>query len=115
MRLLISILGLVLMLAPSAAMAQGTGLTLPAEDPVLAYVAPTADQPNYTMRVQAFVQAIVPEPFMTTFDATGGADVWGLPTSRPTADPNNPNFVYQRFENGILFYNATEGTTEPIL
>ena len=33
------------------------------------------------------------------------------PTSSPKADPNNPNFVYQRFQNGILFYDASSGTT----
>ena len=75
----------------------------------------TPEQPNYAVRVQAFVQATVPEPFRSAFDATGGSDVWGLPTSEPASDPNNPNFVYQRFEHGILFHNATEGTTEPIV
>ena len=116
MRFLISIFALVLLLAaPSAAMAQDTGLTLPQADPALVYLAPTPDQPNYAVRVQAFVQATVPEPFRSAFDATGGSDVWGLPTSEPAADPHNPNFVYQRFENGVLFFNATEGTTEPIV
>jgi len=35
----------------------------------------------------------------------------GVPTSAPAADPANPQFVYQRFQNGVLFYNAAEGST----
>ena len=112
-RFIILIAGLSL-LVPNVALAQN-GLTLPDVDPALVYVAPTLDQPNYATRVQLFVQATVPEPFRSAFDAAGGAESLGLPTSRPAADPNNPNFVYQRFEHGVLFHNATEGTTEPIL
>jgi hypothetical protein len=44
-------------------------------------------------------------------NATGGLDVWGMPTSAPAADPNNPQFIYQRFANGIMFYDASAGST----
>jgi hypothetical protein len=115
MRITMLIFGLIMTLAPSVALASDDGLTLPSIDLALVYIAPTPEQPNYTVRVQAFVQATVPEPFRSAFDGTGGSDVWGLPTSEPAADPNNPNFVYQRFEHGILFHNATEGTTEPLV
>ena len=111
-RFVFLILGLSILL-PSTALAQTVdGLTLPDTDPALAFVAPTPDQPNYSTRADIFIQATVPEPFKSAFDAAGGADSLGLPTSRPTADPKNPNFVYQRFERGVLFYNATEGTTD---
>jgi uncharacterized protein with LGFP repeats len=114
-RFIIFVFGLS-MLLPGTAFAQPVdGLTLPGTDAALAYVAPTADQPNYSTRVALFVEATVPEPFKSAFDAAGGADSLGLPTSRPTADPNNRNFVYQRFEHGVLFYNATEGTTDQIV
>jgi hypothetical protein len=52
-----------------------------------------------------------PVQFLSTYNANGGVDVLGLPTSTPKADPNNPNFVYQRFQNAVLFYNATDGIT----
>ncbi len=97
------------------------GLTLPAADPVIAYVAPSPDGTNYAARVQAFVQATVPDSwnnqpvgFFSTYTAQGGPDVWGLPTSSPAADPNNPRFVYQRFQNGVLLYDASAGTTSAL-
>jgi hypothetical protein len=40
--------------------------------------------------------------------------VWGLPKSFAIPDPNNPNFLYQRFENGILFYDSTSGIAAPL-
>ena len=107
------------LLMPGAAMAAGPldGLTVPAADPALAFVAPTPDQPNYDARLQAFLEITVPDTwngmpvaFLSTLNDTG-VDVLGLPTSMPKADPNNPDFVYQRFQNGLLFYNATDGTT----
>ena len=110
---------LVGLLMPGAAMAAGPldGLTVPAADPALAFVAPTPDQPNYDARLQAFLEITVPDTwnglpvqFLSTLNDTG-VDVLGLPTSMPKADPNNPDFVYQRFQNGLLFYNATDGTT----
>jgi hypothetical protein len=102
------------------ALADGiSGLTVPAADPVLQFVAPNVDQPNYQARLDVFLQATVPETwngqpvgFLSALSDAGGVDVMGLPTSEPKADPNNPSFVYQRFQNGVLFYNATEGSTQ---
>jgi len=102
-----------------AALAAGPldGLSVPAADPALAFVAPTADQPNYDARLQAFLEITVPDTwnampvqFLSTLNDIG-PDVLGAPTSTPKADPNNPNFVYQRFQNGLLFYNASDDTT----
>ena len=90
------------------------GLTVPAANPATAFVAPSPDQSNYMGRLQVFVQALVTEPFRTTYNASGGTTVWQLPTSAPTVDPHNPNFIYQRFQTGILFYDASAGTTQAL-
>jgi hypothetical protein len=97
------------------------GLTVPAADAAVAFVAPSPDQPNYAARLQVFLQSTVPDSwngqpvqFWSTYSAAGGSDVWGLPTSAPRADPSNPHFVYQRFQNGILLYDASAGTTQAL-
>jgi len=100
---------------------QLNGLSIPAADPALAFVAPSVDQANYPARLRAFMQASVPDTwngapvaFSSTLMAAGGPGVWGLPTSSPKADPNNPDFIYQRFQNGILLYDSAAGTTQPL-
>jgi len=97
------------------------GLTVPAADPATAFVAPSPDQPNYDARLQVFLQATVPDTwngqpvqFYSTYTSQGGVAVWGVPTSAPAADPHNPRFVYQRFQNGILFYDAGAATTQAL-
>jgi hypothetical protein len=106
-------------LSPGVVAAAGPldGLTVPPADPALVFVAPTPNQPNYDARVQAFLSSTVPDTFngqpvefLSTVNDTG-VDALGLPTSEPAADPNNANFIYQRFQNAVLFFNATEGTT----
>lgn len=112
-------LGLSVLLAPGVVSAAGPldGLTVPPADPALSFVAPSPDQPNYDARLAAFLQATVPDTwngqpvqFLSTLNDTG-VDVVGLPTSAPAADPHNPQFIYQRFQNDVLFYNGAEGTT----
>jgi hypothetical protein len=112
-------LGFAVLVTPGVVSAAGPldGLTIPPADPALVFVAPTPDQPNYDARLQAFVSATVPDEwngqpvqFLSTLNDTG-VDVLGLPTSAPAADPNNPQFIYQRFQNGVLFYNGAEETT----
>jgi hypothetical protein len=109
----------VLLVVPQVSLAAGPldGLTVPAADPSLEFVAPRPEQPQYAERVQAFVSSTVPDTFggqpvdfLQTFNDVG-VDALGLPTSAPAADPHNPQFVYQRFANGVLFYNGSEGTT----
>ena len=97
------------------------GLTVPGADPALAFVTPTPDQPNYPARLQVFLQSTIPDSwsgqpvqFWSAYSAAGGSEVWGLPTSDAAADPNNPHFVYQRFQNGILLYDSTAGTTQAL-
>jgi hypothetical protein len=116
------------------------GLTLPAADPDLVSSAPTPDSPDYQAQALSFVSAFVPDEwnglpvnFQTTFantvacPDTGDAacdastlqamalDVWGLPTSQPTSDPTNPDFVYQRFQRGIMHFSNAAGTTQGLL
>jgi hypothetical protein len=121
MKRLVAVLGLLASIAvtPAIAAAAGPldGLTVPQPDPALVFIEPTPDQPNYSARAEAFAEATVPDTwngqpvqFLSTLNDTG-IDVLGLPTSQPAADPHNPSFVYQRFQNGVLFYNATEGST----
>ncbi|HEX2986821.1 MAG TPA: hypothetical protein VHS06_01430, partial [Chloroflexota bacterium] len=42
-------------------------------------------------------------------------EIWGLPTSKPTMDPANSNFVYLRFQRGIMHFDRTTGLTQGIL
>lgn len=86
------------------------GLTVPAIDPALAFITPSPEQPNYAARLGAYLGAAV----SPNFSAIYAADVWGLPTSAPRADPNNPNFVYQRFQNGVLLADLTSGSVGPL-
>jgi hypothetical protein len=42
-------------------------------------------------------------------------DVWGLPVSPVTSDPNDPSgHVYQRFQRGIMHWSFYDGSTGPI-
>src|SRR5215471_4132638 len=117
------------------------GLSLPAADPELLASAPTPDSPDYPTQALAFINLYVPDDwngqainFQQTFlntvtcaDASGGDDcdasqlpgfdlqVWGLPTSLPTTDAVNSDFVYQRFQRGIMHYSRTTGVTQGLL
>src|SRR5207302_9514720 len=42
-------------------------------------------------------------------------EVWGAPTSLPAYDPANHNFIYQRFQRGIMHYDTTCGCTQGLL
>ena len=86
------------------------GLTVPVEDPAVSFVAPNPDQPNYAARLGAYLSATVSPRVASAY----AADVWGLPTSNLKADPNNPNFVYQRFQNGILMADLSTGSVGPL-
>src|SRR5438105_11205630 len=117
------------------------GLTLPAADPELLGSAPTSGSPDYAVQTLAFINLYVPDDwnglpvnFQSTFldsvtcaDAFGSdpcdpsalptyaLDLWGLPTSLPTSDPLNPDFVYQRFERGIMHFSRSSGRTQGLL
>ncbi len=117
------------------------GSTFPAPDPTIAAIAPAPGTPGYDVAVLNFVRNYSPNQFegmnvnfyqtfvntVTLQDAfpLGGVDagilpllnleMWGVPTSRPMRDPNNFNFVYLRFQRGIMHYDATNGVTQGLL
>jgi hypothetical protein len=117
------------------------GLNLPPADPDVVAAAPVSDAPDYVNQAQAFISVYVPDNwnglqvnFQTTFlssvtcaDAFGSdpcdesllpaldLELWGLPTSLPTSDPLNPDFVYQRFQRGIMHYARATGQTQGLL
>jgi hypothetical protein len=117
------------------------GLSLPAEDPDILAASPPADAPDYLTQALAFVDVYVPDSwdglpvnFQSTFlttvtcaDAFGtdpcdpsqlpamDLQFWGLPTSMPTSDPLNSDFVYQRFQRGIMHFSRTTGLTQGLL
>jgi hypothetical protein len=53
--------------------------------------------------------------FEQTFFATGGLEIWGAPISNPAYDPSNHDFIYQRFQRGIMHYTTGLGTRGVLL
>lgn len=100
--------------------------TFPVHDPAVAAAAPRPDTPDYGQVVLRHLRAWVPDSweglpvrFLQTylsaapaspgdFPALVALEVLGFPTSRPMRDPNNLNFVYQRFQRGILHFQGTD-------
>jgi N-acetylmuramoyl-L-alanine amidase len=119
------------------------GSVVPAADPAQTAAAPQPDQPDYNDQAIQFVRDNAPDTFdgepvnfQKTFFSTitaqdaypggvpdGGADLlpgfdlelWGLPTSHPAHDPTNANFIYQRFQRGIMHYDKGCGCTQGLL
>jgi hypothetical protein len=111
--------------------------TFPAHDPAVAGAAPPPGTPNYGVAVLEHVRRVAPDSveglpvrFFATFVTTvpgvdPGADpdlaallnleIWGFPTSQPAFDPANRRFVYQRFQRGIMHFDASTGVTRGIL
>jgi hypothetical protein len=109
----------------------------PAHDPQVASRAPAPGTPNYGQAVLDYIRSVAPDNFQglpvrffTTFvNTVPGSDpasnpdfaalvnleIWGFPTSPPQFDPNNRNFVYQRFQRGIMHFDAQSGATRGIL
>ncbi|MGH2459035.1 MAG: hypothetical protein ACRDIY_09235, partial [Chloroflexota bacterium] len=115
--------------------------TFPAPNLGLTHQLPTAGTSDYTQKVLKYVQSTapnvwngVPVSFQSTFDnavslqevfpnGKGKAsllpgvdlELWGVPTSMPAVDPNNHNFIYQRFQRGVMHYDKTTGVTQGLL
>ena len=104
------------------------GSTFPAPDPALKNATPAVGTPAYGPAMLQFVREHAPDTFekqptrfgstffgLVTPEMAGTQDagllgllnleVWGAPISRPQRDPTNANFVYQRFQRGILHYD----------
>ncbi len=117
---------------------QVNGSTFPAPDPGVKSTTPQVDSPTYSTDILDFVRANAPDTFngrpvgfgRTFFgsvspDQAGTSDpgilglldleIWGAPISTPLVDPNNPNFIYQRFQRGIMHYDGSVGVTRGIL
>lgn len=117
------------------------GSVLPTTDPNITKQYPSTDDPQYHVKALELVRQLAPDTweglpvnFYRTFTSTvkaeeafpnGGAnpgllqgfalEMWGLPTSAPAYDPTNKNFVYQRFQRGIMHFDKTSGTTQGLL
>jgi virginiamycin B lyase len=117
------------------------GSTYPAPDSGIAAQAPVPGTPEYDVRIQEFIKNQAPNQFdgltvnfYQAFQNTvkledaypqGGAnaallpllnmEIWGVPTSKPQRDPTNNNFVYLRFQRGIMHFDATNGYTQGLL
>jgi hypothetical protein len=116
---------------------QVNGSTLPASDDDLKAMTPTVDAPDYATSMLDFVRAEATDTFagqpvdfgrtffgLITPDVAGvdgplldllNLEVWGAPISEPMIDPNNGNFIYQRFQRGIMHYDAGTGVTRGLL
>jgi hypothetical protein len=98
------------------------GSTFPAADESLKAQTPPVSDPNYAEKISQFVQQNVPDVwngqqvnFQQTFNSLGGLTIWGAPISAPQPEPSNPNFIYQRFQRGIMHYIAGQGTQSILL
>ena len=120
---------------------QINGATFPGFDEPLTKTAPAPGTADYAKTILEFVKANAPDTWdslpvrfgetfrrtVTAADAFPGRKVsdgelaglnlelWGIPTSRPARDPGNDNFVYLRFQRGIMHYDRTTGTTQGLL
>jgi hypothetical protein len=101
---------------------QVNGSTFPAPDSTLKNNTPQVGVPTYAEDINTFIQGNVPDQFngaqvnfLQTFNALGGLTIWGAPISKPAPEPTNPNFVYQRFQRGIMHFIAGSGTQSILL
>jgi len=118
-----------------------SGSTFPAEDTGVTGGAPKPGSPTYGADVDTYLDSFAPNTwegapvkFADTFSGTvtlgdafpdGGGnagllmllnlEIWGLPTSKPARDPANGNFVYLRFQRGIMHYDANCTCTQGLL
>jgi hypothetical protein len=93
------------------------GSTFPAPDETMKANTPPVSDPNYAADMQMFVNQNVPNTyggqqvnFLDYFNSQGGLTIWGAPISNPAPDPANNNFIYQRFQRGIMHYIQGTGT-----
>ncbi|GAC1313052.1 MAG: hypothetical protein NVSMB2_00430 [Chloroflexota bacterium] len=98
------------------------GSTFPAPDPSIKDRTPQVNSPTYSTDIATFVNSVVPDSFngqpvnfLQTFNTLGGLTIWGAPISSPEPDPANANFIYQRFQRGIMHYIAGQGTQSILL
>jgi hypothetical protein len=117
------------------------GSTFPAADPSITSAAPNPTSPRYDTAIVEHLERYTPDEFegqpvrfLQTFKSTvtmgdafpnGGGnaallallnlELWGQPTSKPARDPNNNEFIYQRFQRGVMHYDSNCKCTQGLL
>ncbi|HEV8636199.1 MAG TPA: hypothetical protein VG370_18410 [Chloroflexota bacterium] len=117
------------------------GAVIPAIDRELLEDAPTPASSGYATAVLRWIDRVAPDDwedapvrfnrvfrntvrYETAFpDGRGdralvpglNLELWGLPTSRPARDPANHDFVYQRFQRGVMHFDRATGATQGLL
>jgi hypothetical protein len=109
------------------------GSIFPPPDEALKNSTPKVSDPNYSTAILDFVRANAPDQFQgqavnfgqTFFTSVTpqqantsdpnilgllDLEIWGAPISHPAPDPGNANFIYQRFQRGIMHFTAGQGT-----
>ncbi|HEY0582239.1 MAG TPA: hypothetical protein VGE94_08645, partial [Chloroflexota bacterium] len=115
--------------------------TVPPPEPSLISGAPLPTDATYASKAIDFVRANAPDTFdgepvnfFGTFQSTvslvdafpqGNGDagllpllnlqLWGMPTSKPAYDPNNHEFIYLRFQRGVMHYDRGCRCTQALL
>ena len=116
------------------------GSTFPGPDPSVQGAAPQIGSPDYSAAILTFIQQNAPNSFsgkQTNFYNTfagqvpvaaafpnGGdtsllpgfdLEMWGAVTSHPSVDPANSNFIYLRFQRGIMMFDGSTNLTQGVL
>jgi hypothetical protein len=105
------------------------GSSLPAPDQGLKAETPVVGSASYGSEIMSFVRDNAPDSFeeqgvgfgkiffsvVTGDNPLLNLEVWGAPISKPRRDPGNNNFVYQRFQRGIMHFDAATGRTQGLL
>jgi hypothetical protein len=96
--------------------------TFPTVDEGLKGATPKVGEPDYPSAILDFVGQEVPNSFegqpvnfRSILLSPLGFELWGAPISRPMRDPANANFTYQRFQRGIMHYDAPTEATRGVL
>lgn len=117
------------------------GAVIPARDSELIKSAPTPGAKDYDAAIQRWIAAHAPDRwdglpvrFHSAFERTVSLatafpdghgkpellpglnlELWGVPTSAPARDPTNRDFVYLRFQRGVMHFDAATGATQGLL
>jgi hypothetical protein len=117
------------------------GSSFPGADSSVTSSAPKPGSPGFDTAIVEYIKANAPDTFdgepvgfFKTFSDTVGLDdafpdgngnpsllpllnmeIWGQPTSKPRRDPSNNNFIYLRFQRGIMHYDASCTCTQGLL
>lgn len=101
------------------------GSQLPPPDRGMKADTPGVNSPEYGSAIVDFVRENTPDTYEGQAVGFGrmffadnpmiSLEVWGAPISKPRRDPSNNNFVYQRFQRGVMHFDSTTGRTQALL